>query len=153
MADILPYLGVERKFTEEEIAGQTVILEDYTGKTPEETDKLLKKSNISGKYIGSGATVLSQLPEPGTAVPGGSQILLYLEGDGAETKVEVPDFTGMTRQQASDTAGRLGLYILVNGNSEVTPEVVVTAQSHPAKETVPIGTTITLEFTDTTARD
>jgi beta-lactam-binding protein with PASTA domain len=67
--------------------------------------------------------------------------------------VGVPDFAGLTRQQASDTAGRLGLYILTKGNTGLESTVTVTAQS-PDKDTlVPIGTTITLEFTDTQIRD
>ena len=70
-----------------------------------------------------------------------------------EELVTLPDFTGMHRQQAADAAGRLGLYILVTGNQELSPQVTVTAQK-PAKDTqVPMGTTITLEFADTAAKD
>ena len=64
-----------------------------------------------------------------------------------------PDFTGMNRQQAAMTAGKLGLYLLVAGNAEVSQKVTVTAQNIPKDTVVPLGTTITLEFTDTTARD
>ena len=58
----------------------------------------------------------------------------------------VPDFVGMTRQQASDSAGLLGLYILVKGNNAVSPEVTARSQSVPAGSRVGTGTTITLEF-------
>ena len=153
LSDILPYLGVERVFSEDEIAGQTVILEDLTGLSLAEAEKKLKNSNLSAKFIGSGETVVSQLPAAGDSVPGGSQVLLYLDGSPEETEVTVPDFSGMHRQQASDTALSLGLYMLVTGNSEVSPQVTVTAQSIPAGTKVPVGTTITLEFTDTTVRD
>ena len=70
-----------------------------------------------------------------------------------EKMVTVPDFYGMNRQQASDTAGQLGLYILVTGNSEISPFVTVTAQNYETDSVVPVGTTITLTFADTTARD
>ena len=59
----------------------------------------------------------------------------------------------MDRQQAADAAEKLGLYILVTGNESDSPSVTVTAQSIPEGISVPRGTTITLEFTDTTARD
>ena len=65
----------------------------------------------------------------------------------------MPDFLGMNRQQAADAAGALGLYILVTGNQEISPGVTVTAQDLPRDTPVPLGTTITLEFTDTAARD
>ena len=65
----------------------------------------------------------------------------------------MPDFVGLNRQQASDAAGALGLYVLVTGNDEISTQVTVTAQNVPKGEKVPRGTTITLEFTDTAARD
>ena len=67
--------------------------------------------------------------------------------------VEVPDFRGMNRQQASDLAGSLGLYILVAGNDSVSAAVTVTAQETPAGMNVPVGTVIRLEFADTKVSD
>ena len=80
-------------------------------------------------------------------------MLLYLGESLEERMVSVPDFAGMNRQQAAEAAGKLGLYLLVTGNGELSPRVTVTAQSIPKETQVPVGTTITLEFTDTTARD
>ncbi len=153
MADILPYLGVEQSFSEDDIAGQTVVLDDFSDMTPSEAEKLLKNQNLSAKIIGDGETVTAQIPAPGETVSGGSQVLLYLGAEIDNRMVKVPDFTGMTRQQASDMAGTLGLYILVSGNQDIAPNVVVTAQSVPKDTEVPMGTTITLAFTDTTVRD
>ena len=153
LSDILPYLGVERHFSEEEIAGKTIILDDFTGISPEEADKILKKQNLSAKRIGNGETVTGQLPVPGKSVPGGSEVLLYLGETAEEKTVQVPDFVGMNRQQANDAALSSGLYILVTGNSEISPNVTVTEQSQPPATEVPYGTTITLEFTNTTVRD
>ena len=42
MADILPYLDVKQSFSEEDIAGQTAVVENFQGQTPEEVKKLLK---------------------------------------------------------------------------------------------------------------
>ena len=86
-------------------------------------------------------------------VPGGSQVLVYLGTKPESVMVQVPDFAGMTRQAASDAAGKLGLYILVTGNQSVDKSVTVTGQSVAAGTQVTVGTTITLEFTDTEIRD
>ena len=67
--------------------------------------------------------------------------------------VSVPDFAGMNRQQAAAAAGKLGLYLLISGNTELSPQVTVASQSIAKDTEVPPGTTITLEFTDRLARD
>ena len=153
MADILPYLGVERRFSEDEAQGKEIVLEKYIDLTGKEAESKLKRMGLCAQFVGNGETVTAQIPEPGQTVPGGSQVLLYLGQPPDTQTVEVPDFAGMNRQQASDAAGRLGLYILVTGNDEISPRVTATAQSEPKGTQVPVGTTITLKFTDTTARD
>ena len=149
MADILPYLGVERNRE----PGTEIQIEDYTGLTQSEAESKLKRSGLSAKFAGGSDTVTGQLPAAGQIVSAGSELLLYLGAEPETRMAEVPDFSGMHRQQASDAAGALGFYISVTGNDSVSPEVTVTAQSIAPGTTVPVGTCITLEFTDTAARD
>lgn len=153
MADILPYLGVERTYAETDLASQQIVMEDISGLTAEDAARKLKETGLSAKFSGTGETVTGQIPAAGQTVPGGSEVLLYLGEEPEETLVTVPDFSGMHRQQAADAAGALGLYILVTGNSELAPNVTATAQDIPKDTEVPVGTTITLEFTDTAVRD
>ena len=153
LADILPYLGVERTFSETDPAGLEIVVEDLTNLTAQDAERKLKDMGLKAKFSGTGETVTGQIPAAGQTVPGGSEVLLYLEQVPETAQVTVPDFTGMNRQQATDAAGALGLYVLVSGNGEVSSDVTVTAQSIPKDTQVPTGTTITLEFTDTTARD
>ncbi len=151
MSDILPYLEVKRNYTEEDAAGKQVTVEDLTGLTLAEARKQLKTLGITAETVGTGETVTGQIPTPGSVVPGNSQVLLYLGEEPEQRLVTVPDFAGMTRQQASDAAGLLGLYILVTGNDEMNAQV--TAQSHPKDTQVPVGTTIRLSFADLKAAD
>ncbi len=153
MADILPYLGTERVYSEDEIPGKEIVLEDLTGLTQSEAERKLKEETLKANFTGTGETVTGQIPAAGQTIPGGSEVLVYLGDTPEERMVTVPDFTGMNRQQAGDAAGKLGLYILVRGNDEVSPAVTVTAQSHEKETQVAVGTTITLEFTDLGARD
>ena len=153
LGDILPYLGVEHSFSEEDAAGKTVVLEDMTGLAQAEAQKLLKGVGLTAQIQGDGDVVTGQIPAAGQSVPGDSQVLLYFGEVPEERYTAVPDFTGMNRQQASDAAGGVGLYILVAGNSSTQPNVTVTAQSVPTDTQVPVGTTIRLEFADTHAAD
>ena len=149
MADILPYLEVKRS----DGAGQTVLMPDLLGAESGDAEKRLEELGLTARCIGSEAAVTSQIPAAGTAIPCGSQVLLYFGAEEEREPVTVPDFGGMTRQQASDAAGKLGLYIQVSGNTGVEPTVVVTSQSIESNSQVPPGTTVRLVFTDTQARD
>jgi stage V sporulation protein D (sporulation-specific penicillin-binding protein) len=153
LSDILPYLDVHRTYHPEDPAGQVLTMEDFTGLTAKEAEALLKKQGLSAQMTGSAETVTAQIPAAGSSLPGGSQVILYFGDEPAERFVTVPDFTGMNRQQASDEAGKKGLYILVQGNPELLPTVTVTAQSHEKGRQVPAGTTIRLTFTDTSTTD
>ena len=148
LAGILPYLGVERN-----TAGEEVIMENMTGLTVQEAEERLKALDLTAVFSGTQKQVTGQIPMAGQPIPAGSQVLLYMGADTPEEPVAVPDFYGMNRQQASDAAGLLGLYILVTGNSEISTAVTVTQQNVEKDTLVPMGTTITLTFADTTARD
>ena len=153
LADILPYLGVTQSFPEGDAAGQMVVVEDMTGLTAKEAKSLLEKQTLTAKTVGTEETVTAQIPSPGTAVPGGSEVLLYFGSEPEERTVAVPDFTGMNRVQAAEAAGKLGLYILAEGNMEISASVVVTVQSHTKDTQVPVGTTITLTFANVGVQD
>ena len=149
MADILPYLGVQKS----EDAVREIEMEDCCGLTAETASRKLKESGLKSKLLGSGETVTSQIPMPGQRIPVGSEVLLYLEEESGQRITTVPDFTGMHRQQAAQAAGKSGLYLRITGNEEIAPHITVITQDVPKDTQVPIGTTITLKFTDRTARD
>ena len=149
MADILPYLSVKRN----DDAAQLVCMEDMKGLTAEEAQSRLQALGFTAQCSGEEETVTDQIPAAGTAIPYGSQVLLYFGQTEEPVAVTVPDFIGMTRQQAYDTAGSLCLYLQSIGNTGSDPNVVVTAQSIEKQTQVPSGTVIRLEFTDIRARD
>jgi len=151
MADVLPYLGVERNFSEEDIQGKAIVLEDMTGLTQKEAKELLQSQSLTFRAVGQGETVTGQIPRAGQTVPGGSEVILYYGQEPEERTVEMPDLVGMTRQQASDAAGALGLYILVRGNTSLEPNVTAVSQSIAPGTVVSVGSTVILEFIDTKA--
>ena len=149
MADILPYLEVERC----DAGGQMIAVEDMSGLTRKEAEARLTALGLTAKCLGSEEIVTAQIPAADNPIPYGSEVLLYFGQETENIPVAVPDFMGMTRQQAYDTAGRLGLYIQPTGNTGLELSVTVTAQSVKKDTQVPRGTTVCLEFTDTQARD
>ena len=92
MADILPYLGVERVYTPEERAGKELVLEDLVGLEPQEAAKRLAAMGLTAQLSGSGNRVTAQLPAAGQSVPGDAEVLLYLGEEPDARTVVVPDF-------------------------------------------------------------
>ena len=54
MEAILPYLGVEQTFSEDEAASKLIVMEDLTGLTVKEAEKLLKEQSLTIRTVGSG---------------------------------------------------------------------------------------------------
>ena len=148
MADILPYLGVERTAEAEAIP-----LDNLTGLTLKEARALVKEQKLTVTSLGEGETITAQLPAAGEPVLPGSEVLVYLADADGERMVTVPDFTGMNRQQASQAAGKLGLFVNATGNQEESPQVTVCGQKESAGTELPVGSAVTLQFADSTARD
>lgn len=147
LADILPYLGVEKTSP----SGGEATVEAYTGLTPKEAEKKLKQAGLLARYAGSGEYITAQLPESGQVLAQGSQVLLYLGQEPEIRQVEVPDFSGKNRQQCAELAGKLGLYILPDGNDALSALAV--GQEHSPGTSVNVGSTIRIRFADPSAVD
>jgi len=79
--NILPYLGIEERYTEEEMKQYkigSVEVPDFVGKSRDEAKKLMKIYEFGEAYsIGEGDIVIEQFPLPGEKVNKNSDIILY----------------------------------------------------------------------------
>lgn len=78
---ILPYMGIEPEYTEEELKQYevgTFEVPDLIGKTRKEMKDLLRIYDFEDVYtLGDGETVTEQFPLPGESVNRGSSLVLY----------------------------------------------------------------------------
>ena len=148
MSDILPYLDVSRS-----AESAPAVLQDMTGLTITQAQKMLKEQNLTAVVVGNEESVTAQLPQAGETVTGGSQVILYCGEDTVKENITVPNFVGMNRQQAADAAANAGLCIQITGNTTISVDVVAIAQSIDPGMQVPPGTTIQLQFADMKAKD
>lgn len=153
MSDILPYLEVERNYTEEDAAGREMVLQDWTGETRKNAENALKALGLTARVIGDGETVTGQIPAAGETVSGDSQVLLYCGETPEAEDVTVPHFLGMDRMKAAQAAQDAGVNLLILGNTDISPEVTAAEQSVPPGTKVPRGTTIRVQFLNTKAAD
>ena len=81
--NILPYLGIEKDYTEQEIKENnigTVTIPNFVGKTKEEVEKMAKAIGIESIYYSTeGNVVTEQYPLEGDVVDKNSDLILYLE--------------------------------------------------------------------------
>jgi len=151
LADILPYLGVEPDYTDEDIGRVNVTVPNVIKLTEAEAAQALREKSLTYRTVGDGDTVTDMIPAPNADVPGKSEIVLYMGEKKPAQHTPVPDFTGMNVAEANDAAAGNGLYLLARGSD--AGGATVTYQDIPAGEEVVLGTTVTVEFTDHSAQD
>ncbi len=82
MSNVLPYLGIEPQYTEEEAKMEEVLkidVPDFIGKKVSDCKSELGKLKIKFDVKGDGSTVLRQFPEKGEQINMTSKIILYTQ--------------------------------------------------------------------------
>ena len=149
MEEVLPYLGVEAQYNEEEAELLDTTAPSVTGMTLDQAYAVLEEAGLSYTVLGDESdgsiTVTQQVPQGGTAVPKEGQVVLYTSGyDEASTLVTVPNFTGLDLVNANYVASLSGLQVSVSGSTG--EGATVTSQALEEGEQVPMGTVISLTF-------
>ena len=99
MKEILPYLGIERKYSESELENQDTQTPGVAGTTLAEAKKNLEQAGLTYQIYGptdDGQTVLSQVPEQGKEIPKDGLVVLYTDQESMSKTVEVPNLTQMS---------------------------------------------------------
>lgn len=146
MEQILPYLGIERKYTEEELEKIDTTAPSVTGEKLEDAKKTVEDAGLTVKVKGDGDTVLEQIPAFGEAVPQGGTIVLYTDEESQEETVTVPDLTGMSLSAANQTAVDSGIQIRVTGAALTSSNPVSQTQDIAEGTKVRPGTVVTVAF-------
>lgn len=146
MNEVLPYLNVEAEYTEEEIAQMDTTAENYVGKSISEAESLVSSGGFTPVVMGSGDTVISQVPTAQSRLPQQGTVVLYTDEESMnDDVVEVPDLTNMTVAQANSTAAMYNLNISVVG-SNADGEGISYSQGIKAGSKVKSGTVISVNF-------
>lgn len=151
MKDILPYLGYEPSYTEEELKALSLTVPDTVGSSVEDAKNKVTSSKLEYKIVGSGEKVLRQLPEAGTKVISGGTVILYTEEVGNE-KVTVPNLLNLSVTDVNTAASAAGLNVEFSGNTTMGG-LKSYSQSIAPGETVDAGTVITVYFREDSAAD
>jgi len=147
LGEVLPYLGVEPEYTEEDIASLGSVLSDYTGKSLTFSAQNLEEKGLTVEVIGNGEKVVSQSPAAGTQLSEGSRVVLYTEEGLNVPTATVPNVVGMSASAANRAIINAGLNIeIVGGTLTAMDGATAVKQSIAPGETVLPGTVITVDF-------
>lgn len=146
MEEILPYLGVQRKYTDTELAKLDVKAPDVVGKTIDEARSALSKQKLTPKIYGSGTKIVSQVPEAGKTIPQNGTMVLFTDEKSSDTTVTVPKLVGLSLPAVNKAAANAGLNISITGAALTGTNPVSNSQSIAEGTKVPPGTVVVVGF-------
>jgi len=147
--DILPYMGFQPQYTEEELTKVDKTVPDFKGMSSAEAISKAQSSGLTSRVIGTGGAVTAQIPAANSVVAEGSQIIIYCDATPSTQTEVMPDLTNMTYSVARQNMGTYALYVKASGPITDSSAVVITSQSVKAGTSVPHGTVVEVTVADT----
>lgn len=141
-------LGIEPKYNDSEMKDLSKQTPNVVGKSLDEAKKTLEENNLNFVVVGDDSTITRQCPSGADTIPNGGTVYLYTD-DSEKQTVNVPDFSGLTVNEAKDLASSSNLNIQIAGNSMSSGTVVAYRQSEETQAKVEKGTVVTVTFKNT----
>lgn len=143
MADILPYLGYEPKYTEEELEKLDSVVPYVVDQDILFAKGALNAVGLKARIIGDGKNVVKQVPNVGGNIATGGTVILYTESV-KETMGVVPNVVGMTPFEANRVLTNAGFTVCVSGGAASNVQAKVQTQSMEGGIKLGIGNIITI---------
>lgn len=146
-ADVLPYLDVEPRYSEEELKTLKSTVPSVTDKTLATAQSALTQQGLMARVVGNGTNVTAQMPQAGAAMDKGGTVVLYTDGE-RPSEVTVPSVVGKTLLQANRALVDAGLNVRIVGyptersDDLSARQAVVQRQSVAENSVVPEGTVV-----------
>mgnify|MGYP002513821220 CR=1 FL=1 len=146
MSEILPYLGYDPQFSDDELKNMAVRIPSVVGMTLSEAKSEIRKSDLTYKIVGEGSKVVKQFPTAVDSIYSDGLVVLYTEEEATTSKVTVPDFSKMSISAVNELADDYNLNVIFSGNINNQSGVFSYKQSIPVGTEVQPGTIITVYF-------
>ncbi|MBR7164636.1 MAG: PASTA domain-containing protein, partial [Clostridia bacterium] len=147
LSEVLPYLGVEPEYSDEDKASLGVAISEYVGRSLTYASSNLQGLGLNYEVVGGGNNVLAQSPPAGTKVSGGGKVVLYTEEGLNTPSVTVPNVVGLSASAANKALINAGLNIeIASGTLSSVEGATAMKQSIAAGEVVLPGTVVTVDF-------
>lgn len=149
MGQVLPYLGIDPVYTEEELAKLAVTIPNVGYWSVALATNYLETMGLSCEVIGDGSYVTSQVPSAGSSMEkAGGKVILYTGSQKPQEDTIVPSLIGKTATAANSLVINAGLNIRIEGTQNYMSGTgaTVVAQEPAAGTKVARGSVVTLTF-------
>ena len=153
MADILPALGVEPDYTEEELAAMDAAVPNVVGQVLDGAKMKLDAAHFACRTVGSGTTVTDQVPAGGAIVPNNATVVLYLGEEKPDALCTVPNVVGLTAAQANQVMTNAGLILKMSGTISGSGNIHAISQNTVPGTQLEAGSIVEVHFGDSTVLD
>ena len=143
--EVLPYLGVEKVFADDEKAQVEISIKNYAEMSLDEAKASVEKSGLNYEIVGSGDKIVAQNPQPYSSVPAEGTVVLYTDNERLD-KVTVPDFKGCSINDVNYIAAGSQLNLVIVGSSVGETQSYAKSQDIPAGREVEPYSVVTVIF-------
>lgn len=144
LSEILPYLGIDPVFSEEELSEMELSTPGLLGTKVDNAVSSLENKGLTADVRGNGDTVINQMPATGTRIPSGGKVILYTTDSEEVKQTVVPNLIGLSPAQAARALSNVGLNVSYKGFSNGEGTLRVYEQSVEPDTPVDEGTVITI---------
>ncbi len=154
LSNVLPYLGYEPQYTEEELSNIEVSVLNYSGYDVNIAKADIESRGLKCEIVGDGATVTGQTPAPASMITKAEgRVIIYTGTESAKATVEVPDVVGKTAEAANRILINAGLNVSLSGTGSSQETVTVVTQSVAPGSKVAKGTVVEISLMDLSITD
>lgn len=145
MSEVLPYLEVATQYTQEELEALDTTADTYIGMTVDKAVTAAENGGFTTWVKGEGDTIVAQMPEAGTKIPQGGNIVLYTDAESISDTTTVPNLVGYNLSDVLYFASYYNLNVSISGMSNSSASLSY-SQSIPEGTEVAPGTVVTVTF-------
>ncbi len=146
LEEVLPYMGIEPQYTEEELASMDMSVSNYRGLSLDAAKQSISAAGLKYEVVGNGTSVVNQIPASGSRMSkDGGRIILYTEDVEESRDAVVPNVVGMTAEKANKALTDAGLNVHLDG-ATIGAGAEVYSQSILPGTVVAKGTVVEIEM-------
>ena len=131
LENILPYMGIYPEYTEEELSKIAVVVKNTEYSDVNDAKSTLEALGLKVNVVGTGDSVVTQVPSSGSMRKGGT-VILYTDQNAVAETTTVPSLAGLSLEQAQAALDEAGLNLLPNGSAAYEPGATAGYDQNPA---------------------